>query len=64
MANEIIEIRIDEKGEVEVTVKGMTGIKCKELTRPIELALGSKVKDIDTEEMRGGKLQNVNRNIA
>lgn len=62
MKNEIIEIRIDENGDIEVSVKGVPGSKCKDITRPIELALGSKVKDTDTEEMRGGKINNAYRN--
>lgn len=58
MANEIVNVVIDENGEIQVSVQGVSGQKCKDITRPIELALGSKIKDVDTEEMRGGKIQN------
>lgn len=64
MAQETVEIIIDENGEIKITAKGILGAKCKEITAPIERALGSKIKDVDTEEMRGGKIQNVNRSNA
>ncbi len=64
MANEIVNVVIDENGNIEVSAKGISGAKCKDITRPIELALGSKIKDVDTEEMRGVKIQNDNRNNA
>lgn len=64
MAQEIVEVRIDENGEIEVSVKGISGSKCKDITRPIEMALGSKIKDVETEEMRGVKTHNVNRSNA
>lgn len=62
--NEEILVTIDEQGAVEVSAKGVMGGKCKDLTKNIELALGKKIKDVETAEMRGVKQNNVNSNRA
>lgn len=38
-----IEVIITPKGEVEIKVKGVTGMGCLELTRALEEALGGEV---------------------
>lgn len=49
MKNIIVEI--NERGEVTLTVKGVRGRKCQDLSRAIEQALGEVTHDEPTWEM-------------
>ncbi len=49
MAEEIT-ITIATNGDTKVSVKGVKGRSCKDLTREFEQALGSTVTDVDTKE--------------
>jgi hypothetical protein len=48
---ETVIIRIAPDGNAKVTVKGVKGRSCKELTREFEEGLGKKVSDVETSEM-------------
>lgn len=52
MKKETIEIVFDGKGNSEVSVKGVVGPGCKDLTASLEDALGTVVSDEETQEMR------------
>jgi len=68
MANQKGVITVNISGEkdveVEVSISGISGGKCKDITRNIERALGTTTKDTETEEMKGRKISNVNQNRA
>ncbi len=48
---ETMEIIIDSEGAVTITVKGVKGKSCKDVTKQIEKALGSVTSDKPTSEM-------------
>ena len=49
MADEII-VEIDQKGSSKITVKGVKGSSCKQLTRDLERALGKTTESHTTAE--------------
>ncbi len=44
-------INIGPDGEVQITVKGVKGKSCKDVTKQIEAALGKVTKDTPTPDM-------------
>ena len=51
MSKETIQIVFDGKGGSEITVSGVKGAGCKDLTASLEEALGTVVSDEETPEM-------------
>ena len=51
MSKETIQIVFDGKGGSEITVSGVKGTGCKDLTASLEEALGTVVSDEETPEM-------------
>jgi hypothetical protein len=45
-------IEIDETGTVQLTVKGVKGKACKNVSKQIEEALGRTTKSVPTNEMK------------
>ncbi|MCH2232484.1 MAG: DUF2997 domain-containing protein [Crocinitomicaceae bacterium] len=43
-----IDVYIDEKGEVQIEIRGVKGMSCLDLTKDLEAILGG---DIETREM-------------
>jgi len=56
----IIEIVISAKGETRVYTKGFVGSECKQASRFVESALGSKTAETLTAEFYGSGLQQNN----
>lgn len=46
-----VTIEIDQQGQAKISVNGVCGASCKELTRPLEQALGSVTADRVTTDM-------------
>lgn len=51
MAQYRIKLSANDKGEVTVSVEGLSGTSCKDVTKAIEQALGNVTKDVPTDEM-------------
>lgn len=49
---EEVVITVGKDGSAEVRVNCVKGKKCSEITEQIEKALGAKIKDVPTHEMR------------
>lgn len=52
MANQSIEVLIDDEGNVEIKTTGFAGPACQKATEELERALGRKTSDSPTHEMR------------
>lgn len=50
MENSVIEIKIDENGEVTLHVQGVTGMQCKDITAQLEALLGGEFETEFTPE--------------
>lgn len=46
-----VNVEIDKEGNAIVSVNGVQGKACQDLTRPLETLLGVKVSDVPTKEM-------------
>jgi hypothetical protein len=53
--NKIIEITIDPKGQTKVETKGFTGGECRETSRFLEQALGTRSAETLTAEFHQGQ---------
>jgi hypothetical protein len=51
MAEEIVRIRVSPEGNATISVKGVKGRSCKELTKTFEEGLGKVVSSENTSEM-------------
>lgn len=53
---EQVTILIGKDGATEVSVQCVKGKKCSDVSKAIEQALGSKTKDVLTEDMKKGEV--------
>lgn len=60
-----IEVTIDKKGQVKIHVRGLKGKQCLDLTKSLELALGSQViaREMTAEAQEGANGNQIEQTV-